>query len=114
MQFVIGDFLLPAFAICLSNFKKTIIFISKINTTSMKSKKVNELTTEELNKQKKTLKGAIIGLGIVMIIAYSILAFVMFKTKNYVFLAIIPSGGLALLPSAIRLKQINTELKTRQ
>lgn len=86
--------------------------MDKINTT-MKSKKIADLTIEELNKQKKTLRGAIIGLGIVMIIAYVTLAFVVFKTKNYVLLAIIPCGPLTLLPSVMRLKQINAELKTR-
>lgn len=79
----------------------------------MKPQKVTELTTEELNKQKKTLSGVLIGLGSVTLFAYGILLYFVIRDKNFVFLAIIPSGFLTLLPSLIRIGQINTELKSR-
>jgi len=79
----------------------------------MKTQKVTELTTEELSKQKKSLSGVLIGLGSVMLFAYGILLYFIIRDKNFVFLAIIPSGFLTLLPSIIRLGQINTELKSR-
>lgn len=75
--------------------------------------KLSELTTEELIKQQKTLKGALIGFGIVMLLACGGLLFLIIKNKNFALFAVIPGCMLTLLPAFIRLGQLNTEIKSR-
>ena len=83
----------------------------KLNT--IMKKKLSDMTIDELNKRKNTLKGAMIGISIVMIIAYGILLYLVIKSKNFVFLTIIPSGFLTLIPIIMGLKQIDAEIKSR-
>ncbi len=78
-----------------------------------KTNDVTELSTEELVKQKKTLYGVAFGLGIVMVIACLILFYLVIKSKNYMVMFVIPVAMLSLLPSFMRLGQINAELKSR-
>lgn len=75
---------------------------------------VTELSTEELLKQKKTLTGAALGLGITMIAACVILFYLIIRSKNYMLIMIIPACMISLIPSFMRLGQINAELKSRK
>lgn len=80
----------------------------------MKNNKLAALTSEQLEAKKKTLTGALIGLGIVMIIACSFLFYLAIVNKNYALLPISTGCFIILLPSLIGLKQINTEIKSRE
>jgi ABC-type Mn2+/Zn2+ transport system permease subunit len=75
---------------------------------------LSEQPLESLEKQKKLLKGAAIGLGIVLFFAFSIIMFVAINKHKYGLLAILPGSMLTLLPIIIRFAQINTELKARK
>jgi hypothetical protein len=75
--------------------------------------KLTELTLEELQKKKKTIKSAIIGLGIVMLLAVTILIYFTIKNQNYAFLGVAFGSLISLLPSVIFLNQIETEIKSR-
>jgi len=79
----------------------------------MKDNKLSELSIQEITKQKKLLTGVLIGFSIVLVIAYSILIYLMIRHKNYIILTIIPLGFVTLLPAIIRLSQINAEIKSR-
>lgn len=81
--------------------------------TKKASNVVTDLTTEELIKQKKTLTGAAFGLGILMLAACLILFYLVLKSRNYMVMFVIPVAILSLLPSFMRLGQINAELKSR-
>lgn len=74
---------------------------------------VTDLSTEELVKQKKTLTGAAFGLGILMLVACLVLFYLVLKSRNYLVMFVIPVAILSLLPSFMRLGQINAELKSR-
>ncbi len=80
----------------------------------MMKNKLSESSLTELAEKKKQLKGAAIGLGIVMGIAICILFYLTLKSKNYVLIAIIPACLLMFLPILINLGQLNTEIKSRQ
>jgi hypothetical protein len=80
----------------------------------MKKNQLSELTLEELYKKKKTLQGATIGLGIVMVIAFSILLYLVFKSRNFALITIIPAGLISLIPGIIGLVQVNSEIKSRK
>lgn len=79
----------------------------------MKFDKPEDLSTEDLHKQKKTLTGVLTGFGVVMLIAYCILIYLMIKNGNFILFTLLPLGIVTLLPATIRLSQINTELKKR-
>jgi len=79
----------------------------------MKTNKLCELTLEELHKEKNKLKGVVIGFGIVMLLACGGLLFLIIKNQNFALFAVIPGCMLTLLPSFIRLGQLNTEIKSR-
>ena len=81
--------------------------------TKKVSNVVTDLTTEELLKQKKTLTGVAFGLGIVMLVACLVLFYLVLKSRNYMIIFVIPVAMLSLLPSFMRLGQINAELKSR-
>ncbi|WP_293305351.1 hypothetical protein [Pedobacter sp. UBA5917] len=75
---------------------------------------LTELSIEELYKKKQTIKGALIGLGVVMLAAFAVLLYLVVTAKTPKALAAIPiSCMLALLPAFISLGQINTEIKNR-
>ncbi len=80
----------------------------------MKNNKLSALTLEELYKRKKTLQGATIGFGIVMVLAFCILLYLIIQSKNFGLIAIIPAGFMTLLPAIIGLSQVNTEIKSRK
>jgi ABC-type Mn2+/Zn2+ transport system permease subunit len=75
---------------------------------------LSEQPLESLEKQKKLLKGAAIGLGIVLFLAFCIIMYVAINKHKYGLLAILPGSMLTLLPIIIRFAQINTELKARK
>lgn len=79
----------------------------------MAKNKLSEMSTDELNKQKGLLKGIVIGMAVVMLLCYIVLIYLVLQNKKYVLLVIIPATFMSLLPSALRLIQINTELKAR-
>ncbi|SES29822.1 hypothetical protein [Pedobacter rhizosphaerae] len=79
----------------------------------MKNNTLSQLSDAELNKQKNLLTGVLIGLAVVMLVASGIILYVIIKHKNLALVATIPCTFITLLPSFIRLGQINTEIKSR-
>ncbi|MBT2591225.1 hypothetical protein J7E50_13420 [Pedobacter sp. ISL-68] len=79
----------------------------------MKNNKLSELSLTELNKQKKQLGGLLIGSATVMLFLFGALLYLIVKKQNFVLLAVIPGCMLAWLPVAIKLSQLNTEIKLR-
>lgn len=79
----------------------------------MKNNKLSELNLTELNKQKKQLSGLLIGSAIVMLFLFGALLYLIVKKQNFVLLAVIPGCMLAWLPVAIKLSQLNAEIKLR-
>jgi hypothetical protein len=75
--------------------------------------KLAELTLAELQKKKKTIKSAIIGLGIVILMAVATLIYFTIKNQNYAFLGVAFGSLISLLPSVIFLSQIEAEIKSR-
>lgn len=80
----------------------------------MEKNKLSALTLEELYEKRKKLKGLAVGIGIAMIIICSVLLYLIFKTKNFVLLAVVPGCLMTLLPSFIVLGQLNAEIKLRE
>lgn len=80
----------------------------------MMKNKLAELSLTELQERKKKMRGVVIGLGSVMVIALGILLFLAIRSKNYVLIAIIPGCLMTLFPVFISLSQLNTEIKSRQ
>ena len=80
----------------------------------MKNNKLSELSLAELNKQKKQLSGLLIGGAIVMLFLFGALLYLIIKKQNFVLLAVIPGCMLTWLPVAIKLSQLNTEIKLRR
>jgi len=80
----------------------------------MKNNKLSELSLAELNKQKKQLSGLLIGGAIVMLFLFGALLYLIVKKQNFVLLAVIPGCMLTWLPVAIKLSQLNTEIKLRR
>jgi CDP-diglyceride synthetase len=79
----------------------------------IQNNKLSELTIEELNAKKKTLKAAAIGLGIVMLVACLALVYLALKSNNYALIVIAICCSITLLPSFIALSLINKEIKSR-
>lgn len=80
----------------------------------MEKNKLSALTLEELYEKRKKLKGLAVGIGVGMVIICSFLLYLIFKTKNYVLLAVVPGCLMTLLPSFIVLSQLNAEIKLRE
>ncbi|WBA41926.1 hypothetical protein [Hymenobacter canadensis] len=72
-----------------------------------------QLSLAELHSRKNKLKGAIIGLGIVMVVALIIVLYVVLHNKMYALLATLPAMFLSLMPSVIVLNKINREIHAR-
>ncbi|CAH0156860.1 hypothetical protein SRABI27_03477 [Pedobacter sp. Bi27] len=79
----------------------------------MKNNKLSELSLTELNKQKKQLSGLLIGSAILMLFLFGALLYLIVKKQNFVLLSVIPGCMLAWLPVAIKLSQLNAEIKLR-
>ncbi|WP_265429692.1 hypothetical protein [Chryseobacterium sp. YIM B08800] len=80
----------------------------------MKTNKLSELSIEELESKKKMVLSAIIGLGIVMIIACCLLFYFAMMSKNFALIAVVIGSTLTLMPSFISIGQINAEIKSRK
>ncbi|WBO84929.1 hypothetical protein [Hymenobacter yonginensis] len=72
-----------------------------------------QLALAELHSRKNKLKGAIIGLGIVMVVALVMVLYAAINSKKYALLATLPAMFLSLLPSVIVLSKINKEIAAR-
>lgn len=83
----------------------------------MKKNIYKKLSDEKLVSRRNTLKGALISLGIVALIAIAILIFlfIFHDFKNFNFITFFPFFGLlsTFLPLIIILGQINNEIKSR-
>lgn len=73
-------------------------------------KKITELTLEELSLRKSKLKGVLIGYGILIIIALSLLIYLRAKPILFVPVSILPIVGLPLF---ISLKMTIDEIAKR-
>lgn len=79
----------------------------------MANKNLQELSIEELQSKKKTIKKLVLGLGVLMIMACTSLVILSVSMKKYVFIPIATGCIITLLPTGIALVQINKELKSR-
>lgn len=79
----------------------------------MKKNQLSELTLEELNKQKKSTSGVLIGTLIVMLILSGIIFYLSITKHNTSLLTFIPIFLLSMLPGIIKLSQVNSEIKSR-
>jgi hypothetical protein len=80
-----------------------------------KETSVTAIPVEELYKKKKGLQGALIGLGVVLLIASVIIFYLAFTSDMPKVLIMVPiCSSLTLLPAFISLSQINAELKNRK
>lgn len=79
----------------------------------MKKNQLSELTLEELNKQKKSTSGVLIGTLIVMVILSGVIFYLSITKHNTSLLTFIPIFLLSMLPGIIKLSQVNSEIKSR-
>lgn len=77
------------------------------------NRKLTEMTLAELLSQKKKLRAAAIGLGIVMFFAAGILIYLAISQKNYALMTVSIATLIGFLPMYISLSQLNTEIKSR-
>lgn len=80
---------------------------------TMKSKKLNELSLDELKSKEKSIQTIVLVLGSFMIIASVILIYVAITTKKPSLTAVSMGCFATLLPILIVLKQIKDEIKSR-
>ena len=78
------------------------------------TKQLNELTVDELYARKQKLRGALTGLGIVMLVALAVLGYAVGKSQSYSLLAVTPAMFLGLLPAILALNKVNEEIKARK
>jgi hypothetical protein len=74
---------------------------------------LKELSLEELQIKYNKLKGAVIGIVIVMLMALIALIYFAIKNKNYNLLTFIFVLPVTLLPVFLSLGQLKTEIKSR-
>ncbi|WP_316743125.1 hypothetical protein [Pedobacter antarcticus] len=79
----------------------------------MKKNQLSELTLEELNKQKKSTSGVLIGTLVVMVILSGVIFYLSITKHNTSLLTFIPIFLLSMLPGIIKLSQVNSEIKSR-
>lgn len=80
----------------------------------MKPNKLSDLSLEKLESKKKTVQSLAIGLGIVILIASSILFYFAIASKNFALIAVAIGSLMSLMPILISIGQINTEIKSRK
>ncbi|MFY1045864.1 hypothetical protein [Chryseobacterium sp. GP-SGM7] len=80
----------------------------------MKLNKLSDLSLEQLESKKKTVKSLAIGLGIVIIIACSVLFYVAMTSENFALIAVAVGSLMSLMPIFISISQINAEIKSRK
>lgn len=79
----------------------------------MKNNKLSDLTADELYKEKKSLTGIVLATGIVMLILSIVMLYLIITKHKFAFAGVVPICLLTLLPSLIRLNEINSEIKSR-
>lgn len=79
----------------------------------MKKNQLSELTLEELNKQKKSTSGILIGTLVVMLILSGVIFYLSITKHNTSLITFIPIFMLSMLPGIIKLSQVNSEIKSR-
>ena len=79
----------------------------------MANNKLSELTFQKLQSKKNKLKPAVIGLGIVMVVACSILIWLAIVNKKYSLIAMAIGCSITMVPSIIVWNQLNKEIKSR-
>ena len=77
------------------------------------NKKLVDMTLDEMLSQKKKLKAAAIGLGIVMFFAAGTLIYLAISQKNYALITVSIATLIGFLPMYISLTQLNVEIKSR-
>ena len=76
--------------------------------------KLSELSFKELQIRHKKLKGKMIGLSIVMIIAFITLTYFAINSKNYSLLGVASCCVVAFLPLFTSYNQLETEIASRK
>lgn len=76
--------------------------------------KLSEHTVEELIVKKKKLKAAVIGLGIVMILACSTLVYLAIKNENYTLITVAICCLITMMPSIMALKKFDKEIESKK
>lgn len=79
----------------------------------MKKNKLSELTLDELKKEKTFLTKLLTGTAVVLTILGSIALYMFIKNNGSNVANVIPFCLLAISPAAIKLSQVNTEIKSR-
>lgn len=79
----------------------------------MANKTLQELSIEELQEKKRTIKKLVLGLGVLMIMACTSLVILSVSMKKYVFIPVAFGCIITLLPTGIALRQINKEIRSR-
>jgi hypothetical protein len=79
-----------------------------------KKQKLEELTLEELHSQRNKIKGALTGLGIIMLILCALIIYLAVKSGNYALIAVGSGSLITLLPIMASLGTINKEIKKRE
>lgn len=73
------------------------------------------MTLDQLIAYKKKMKGVLIGLGIVMLVAEAVLLYVIFTTDRMGSLTMVAlSTILCFMPAVISYSQIDKEIKSRE
>lgn len=80
----------------------------------MASQDFSKLTLQELQSKYNKLKGAAIGLGIVLIAACVTLLYLAFTTEQYYLSGVAIGCFITMIPSIIVLFQLKTELDKRK
>ena len=76
--------------------------------------KLSELPLEALLVKQQKLKGAVIGIAIVMLMTCITLIYLAVTTKSYGLSTISICCLITLLPSFMALSQLNTEIKSQK
>ena len=91
-------------------------FRHQSNNFMKETKKLPELTLEELIKKKNQLKGAVTGLSIVMCIACLVLLWLSVSSVNavnYALIAVFIGCSVSFLPMITGLSKLDSEIKSR-
>ena len=78
-----------------------------------KNSLLTELNLDQLEKKKKLITGALIGLGSVILIASIVIIYIAVTTKKLGLIAVCFGSFITLLPLFINMQQINSEIKRR-
>ena len=102
---------------CSKSFINCQYFTKKaINNFMKETKKLPELTLEELIKKKNQLKGAVTGLSIVMCIACLVLLWLSVNSVNavnYALITVFIGCSVSFLPMITGLSKLDSEIKSR-